>query len=219
VADQSSKPGEVLPEGAKITVRVADRLGPRCTLPRGALVAARGAGGAVVATYDTLAAPGRYVGCAGAHSRPVRLAFTNSINSDNSGSGDTLTAFQLRGHFAVAQRITTISHYGDSRLGLVAFDLRSGRRLAAGSVGSQLYGQPELTLGEYRVNAAGDLLDTLITTDPDGNRVQRLTLALRTRTITLASGPPGSITGLTLTDTIAAWTQAGQPYTAKLDAL
>jgi hypothetical protein len=216
VADQSSEPGDVRPAGTKITVRLANRPLPRCTLPHGALVIARGAGGAVVATGETLLA-GRYVGCAGIHHRAVRLAFTDS--SDGSGSSDTLSAFQLRGHVAVAERNSAMSHYGDSSRGLVAFDLRSGRRLAAITVGFQLHSQPELTLGEYRVNAAGDLLYTLITTDPDGNRGQRLILAHGTRAVSLASGPPGSITGLTLTETIAAWTQAGQAYTARLGDL
>jgi hypothetical protein len=213
VADQSSQPGDVRSAGAKVTVRLAHRPLPRCTLPHAALVIARGAAGAVV----TVTASGRYVGCAGIHHRAVRLDFTNS--SDDYGSSETLRAFQRRGHVAVAQRISLISHYGDSRRGLVAFDLRSGRRLAAITVGSQLYGQPELTMGEYRANAARELLYTLITTDPDGNRGQRLILAHGTRAISLASAPPGSITGLALTETIAAWTQTGQAHTARLHDL
>jgi hypothetical protein len=108
------------------------------------------------------------------------------------------------------------SHHGDSTVGLVAFDLVSGRRLAATTVGAQLYSQPELTLGEYRANTSGDLLCTLITTMPDGTRSQQLRLERNGQTTSLASGPPGSITGLSLTSSTATWTQDSHRHTTGL---
>jgi streptogramin lyase len=214
VADQSVDPGRVRPPGALITVRLASHVGPRCTLPRGAQVVARGAAGSLIAVLGSRIFPGPYLGCASRAHRIVRLAFTDSF--DDSGSSDTLSAFQLQGRFAVAKRLSVQSHYGNSTVGLVAFDLVSGRRLAAITVGAQLYSQPELTLSEYRANASRDLLYTLITTTPDGARSQQLRLERNGQTTSLASGPPGSITGLSLTNTTATWTQDNQRHTAGL---
>jgi hypothetical protein len=214
VADQSLDSGRVRAPGALIPVRLASHVGPRCTLPRGALVVARGAAGSLVSVLGDRLHRSPYLGCASRAHRIVRLAFSPS--SDESGSSDSLSAFQLRGRFAVAQRLSVSSHYGDSSVGLVAFDLVSGRRIAATSVGAQLYLQPEFTLGEYRANASGDLLYTLITTTPDGTRSQQLRLKRNGQTTSLASGPPGSITGLSLTNSTATWTQDNQRHTAGL---